>query len=43
MSEHRLDRYEILDEIRKGGMGTVHHGIDRVTGNRVAFAGSAVE
>jgi len=37
LSEQQLGRYEILEEIGKGGMGTVYRGIDRQTGNRVAI------
>jgi hypothetical protein len=33
----QLDGYELLDEIGKGGMGTVYRGVDRRSGDRVAI------
>src|SRR5262245_59113925 len=36
MAERQLDRYELLDEIGGGGMGTVYRGRDRQTANEVA-------
>jgi Protein kinase domain len=37
LAEQGLSRYEILEEIGKGGMGTVYRGKDPQTGNAVAI------
>ena len=35
--EFSTDRYEVLDEIGRGGMGTVYRAIDRELGREVAI------
>ncbi len=37
MAKRLLDRYEVQQEIGRGGMGVVHSGVDRHTGQRVAI------